>query len=119
MRKKSLETILVLVLACIVCHLIFKQRYWLIVGLCLGLVGVLAPWAAEMIHWAWNKLALALGFVSGRLILIMVFYVFLFPISLLSRLFRKNEAVRLKKNAGTYYTERNIVYTKESMEHPW
>lgn len=119
MPGKSTQTILVLVIACVVGYLAYPHRYLLTVAVILGLIGVFFPYLTEKIHWAWMKLGHALGFVTSRVILIVIFFVFLFPIAVCARLFRRKEAVRLNKQASTYLKDRNFLYTRESMENPW
>lgn len=119
MPGKSTQTILVLVLACVVGYFLRPHKYFLTAALLLGLTGVFLPWVADKIHWAWMKLGHALGFVSSRVILTIIFFFFLFPLSLCARLFRRKEALGLSKRPDTYLKDRNFQYTRESMENPW
>lgn len=119
MARKSTATILVLVVACIIGYLVFKQKYLLTTALLLGLTGVLVPALAEGIHWAWMKLGEGLGYLTSRIILVLVFFLLLYPLALAAKLFRRKDIIKMKKEAGSYFRERNFVYTKESMENTW
>ena len=117
-RNKTYQTILVLILALGVWYWFSKNQYLLIAAGVLAVIGLLIPALADMIHWAWMKLAEGLGYVMSRVVLTIIFFVILVPLSFISRLFRKN-TMQLKKGGDSYYKQRNFTYTKESMENLW
>lgn len=123
-RKKHLETILVLVLALGIFYWFSHVKrpelgkYLLLSALILGLIGVFIPVLADKIHWLWMKLAHVMGWVMSKVILTLVFFVFLFPMALLMRAFGKTN-VKLKSDGNSYYKERNFLYDKDSLEHVW
>ncbi len=110
---------LVLVTTSIVLYLIFRRSYILVAGLVLGAVGVFSPVLGGVIHRAWTGLSHVLGFVMGRIMLGIVYFLFLVPLSLIARVFRKKGAMKLSQSGSSYFTERTVTYTKETMEHPW
>jgi hypothetical protein len=118
-REKVLETILVLMVALGVFYWIFKESYLLIAAGVLGVIGIFIPYLAEKIHWAWMKLAHALGYVMNKVLLTLVYCIFLLPLSLLQKAFGKKTGIRLKPGSTSYFTERNFTYTKDSMENVW
>lgn len=118
-KSKVLETILVLVLACGVFYWFSKNNYLLLAAAIIGGVGLFIPAAARGIHWAWMKLAQGMGYVMSKVILSIVFFVFMIPIAALSRLFTKNKTVQMKAGAPSYFKERNFTYNKESLENVW
>src|SRR5688572_5671366 len=118
-RIKVLETILVLVLACGVIYWWFGKNHWFLLAAgIIGVIGLFIPFVAEKIHWAWMKLAEGMGYVMSKVILTIVFVVFLVPISLVSKLFRKR-SVAIKQEGNSYFKERNFTYNKESLENVW
>lgn len=123
-RQKHLETILVLVLALVIFYWLKHvkspetAKYILLAAVVVGLIGVFIPALADKIHWAWMKLAHAMGWVMSKVILTLVFFVFLLPMALAKRFFGK-PSVQMKAGAKSYYKERNFVYTKESLENVW
>lgn len=119
-RIKVLETILILVLACVVIYWWFgKNPYSLLAAGIIGLLGLFIPFLAEKIHWAWMKLAEGLGYVMGKLILTIVFLVFLVPVSAISKLFRKRTVDIRQREGASYFKDRNFTYNKESLENVW
>jgi hypothetical protein len=123
-RVKTLETILVLVLALVVFYFIFRNKNpevarWLLIGsLVIGGIGLFIPWVADKIHWAWMKLAHGMGYVMSRVILTLIFFLVVLPMSIFQKLAKKN-AIKLKPQGNTYYTDRSFTYTKESLENVW
>src|SRR5687768_2320635 len=107
-RSKHLETILVLVLALLVCYFIFDNTIWIKIAVALGAIGVFIPFLAEKIHWLWMKLAHVLGYVMSRVLLTLIFFLFLVPLAFFSKLAGKN-SVQLKRKTSSYFTDRNFT----------
>ncbi len=117
-KKKSTETILVLVLAGIVLYWLFGKKYLLTIAFVLGVIGVFIPFLAIQIHWAWHKIGHLMGYITGKILLSIVFFIILYPLSAVSKLFRKN-AFQAKPGSSSYFKDRNMEYTKETMENIW
>ena len=89
------------------------------VAFAIGLVSVLLPVAARWIEWSWLKLAMILGWINSRILLTVVYFIFLLPLAWVSRLFTK-DPLRLKRsNTTSLYTVRNHQYRKEDLENIW
>jgi Saxitoxin biosynthesis operon protein SxtJ len=84
----------------------------------IGLVCLLSSYVTEKIHWLWMKISHVLGFVMSKVILSIVFFLFLTPIAILSKLSRK-DLLQLKRADRTYYAERNHLYVKDDLENVW
>lgn len=79
---------------------------WLIAGVVVGLVAIIAPGALTPFNKAWMKLGDLMGKVVSPLVLGVIFFVLITPIGLVSRLFGRDE-LRLKKtNASSYWINR-------------
>ena len=121
-REKEIETILTICVALVVVFLLSKQhhKYWLTLSVVFGFIGMFSTWLTSKIAWAWMKLSEGMGAVTGRIILSVVFFVFLVPIAALSRLFKGNSSLLLKKPAGsTYYHTRNHKFEAKDLENTW
>ena len=117
-RSKHLETILVLVLALLVCYFISHNTLYIKIALALGAIGVFIPFLAGKIHWLWMKLAHVLGYIMSRVLLTLIYFLFVVPLAFFSKLAGKN-TVQLKRKNSSYFKERNFTYTKESLENVW
>ncbi len=121
-REKELETILVLCVALVVIFFATKQKYtyYLTASVVLGVIGMFSNYLTSKISWAWLKFGEMIGAVMSKVILSTVFFLFLFPIALLSRLFSKNNSLQLKKSAGdSYYFTRNHKYEAQDLKNVW
>ncbi|MBK9731906.1 MAG: hypothetical protein IPO83_11585 [Chitinophagaceae bacterium] len=101
-------------------HFIFKVNYLDYAALAILVATLLSYSLASMLSKAWMKLAEAIGYVNSRIILSLIFFLFLFPVSVVYRLFNKDK-LGLKKQAAakTYYTERNHEYQAGDLENNW
>ena len=118
-KTKILESILAITTGLVVIGLIFEIRILFTIGACVGICGLLIPPLARFIAFLWMKLAVILGYINSRILLSIVFYIFLFPIAMLSRLFSKDPLQLRPKKSGSYFSERNHQYVAEDFNHPW
>lgn len=125
-RETVLETVGVLALACLVAgHLLRHRplagRGFLAAAAVLLALGLFVKPAARAIARAWLTLAEVLGAVNSRLLLGLIFYLFLTPIALLARLTR-GDFLHLKRRAGpgrSYWQVRGHDYTAEDIAKLW
>lgn len=117
-REKMLETILVLIMACIVFSWLLKNYFFLIAAFVIGFIGLFIPSLGDKIHWFWKKLSHVLGTIMNGIVLLLIYIAILLPLAFLSRAFGKL-AIQLKSGGRSYFRERNFRYTKESMEKMW
>ena len=113
------KNILVIVTGLLAIALIFKITWLSIVAVSIGAVSVFIPSAAKAIEWAWLKLALGLGWVNSRVLLSIIYFIFLMPLAWVSRLFTKDPLTLRKKKTSTLFVERNHLYTKKDLENIW
>ncbi|MEP7127328.1 MAG: SxtJ family membrane protein [Chitinophagales bacterium] len=101
-------------------HFIFKVSYIDYAALAILVMALLSYSLASMLSKGWMKFAEALGFINSKIILSAIFFLFLFPVAMVYRLFNKDK-LRLKKQAAakTYYTERNHEYQAGDLENSW
>jgi O-antigen ligase len=118
MKDKHLGTILIFVMVLIILFLVNSNVKVLYIALALGAIAVLIPALSRKIHDVWMKFAELIGLVMNKVILSVVFFVFLVPVAFLSRLFRKNP-FRNKKDTTSYFSDRNFTYNKKSLEQLW
>jgi hypothetical protein len=117
-ESEKLKSILVIVLGFMVLYFVFKAKALLYVSAGVGIISLIIPAAGDGILWLWEKIALVLGWINTRILLTVVFYVFLFPIALLFRLSTKN-VLQLKDTDSSVFNTRNHKYTKEDLEDIW
>ncbi|MCX5814197.1 MAG: hypothetical protein NT178_16880 [Proteobacteria bacterium] len=117
----ALETMAVLALVSIAAGLFFKLNALLYIALCLLFIGIFLKGLSIRITHAWLKFSAILGGISTRVVLTVIYFVFLTPIAFLYRVFH-GDFISLKRQdaAGTtYWNERNHDYTPMDFENPW
>lgn len=115
----SKSTILVICMGFLVIFLATKGKWALYTSLGVGVVALASSYMSQKIEWGWNKLAEVLGYIVPSILLSIVFFVFLLPISLLSKIFKK-DTLMLSKKYKTYFIDTSTrVVTKKSFENTW
>lgn len=112
---------LVIVTGLVVLSFIFKSisMYFLYAAGIVGVLCVFVPLFGDLLVKGWFKLAEGLGWFNSRVILGIMFYVFLWPISMLYRLTTKNPMGIKRPDTNSVYAERNHLYEKKDLEKIW
>jgi hypothetical protein len=71
------------------------------------------------IHNSWMLLSKILGWISSHIILSILFYLFLTPISLLRKLMGRQDMKLLAKGKNSVFYQRNHVYNSKDFLNPW
>lgn len=117
-KDTSKSTILVISMGFLILYLLFLWQWAVFVSLTVGVIGIVSIYLSKKIEWGWMKLAKFMGYIVPNLLLIIVFFLFLYPISLLSKLFIK-DPLMLSKKYKTYFIDINKEIDKESFEKIW
>lgn len=125
MKESNTKVILVMVVGflLIATYLNWKTEYTdaarILFYVALGIgVASFSPPLERLVVWIWGKIAMVLGWINTKIILSVVFFIFLTPFGILSRIFSKN-ALQLKQSSKTTFVERNHTYTKKDLENIW
>jgi hypothetical protein len=114
-----LKTILVLVLAALIFHFIWEVKWllWFATGL---LVLTLKPNPlANLIARLWMKLSKLIGNVMSKVILSLVFFLFLTPIAIFYRLFNREMMRSFFDRTSTSKFQKAVVPGRDSYQKPW
>ncbi len=117
-QQKKLESMLVIAAGFVGLWFVYNAKWMLIAAFLVALVGALSVKLTSGITWLWFKLAQILGWVNSKVLLGIVFYLFLFPISFLMKIFSKT-ALILNSGKSSYFSERNHTYKPEDLENIW
>lgn len=83
------------------------------IGLFLIIGGLISPSILKPLNKFWMGLAIVLGFVMSRIILSILFYLVLTPISFLAKIFgKKFMALKFDKSIETYWDKRSVIDKK-------
>jgi hypothetical protein len=119
-NKQNIDkTILTIVLGFLVLNLISKTNWTIYTSLIIGILGLSSEYIAKKITFFWFKIAEILGYIVPNIILSIIFFFFLFPLSVLSKIFSSNNGIRLKNNNASNYVSLNKDFDTESFKNPW
>ena len=116
---------LVIVTGLVVLYFIFRNSvhfnavYLLYAAAIIGVLCVAFVSVGDLIVKGWYKIAEGLGWVNSRVILSILFFVFLWPIATLYKLSAKNPLGLKRTDAKSVFTERNHTYTAKDLEKIW
>lgn len=116
--KKSAEALLVIVTGFLVLYLVFQHKAFLYVSLSVGLISVFIKPLGNVIARFWFILGEILGFFVSKIVLTLLFYLFLTPIALVHNLFNK-DVLKTKNRGKTLWSERSHKYASKDFENIW
>lgn len=117
-KDQSKTTVLVICMGFLLIYLKFHWKWSIITSLIVGIIGIVSPFLSRLIDKWWMKLAEVLGRIFPNILLTIVFFVFLLPVALASRLFSK-DPLMLRNNQKSYFIDVNKSMDKKSFENIW
>lgn len=118
-QPQPIETMAVLALAALVLYLWLNHIYLLYAAILLLLTGIFLKPVSEFIHRNWMQLAHVLGKINGVILLGILFFLVLTPLSWVYRLFNKDHLKLKKGESDSYLTQRNHTFTGKDLERMW
>jgi hypothetical protein len=118
-NQDRFKTILVIVTGMLALSWIFDIPLLGKIALVIGAVSIFIPPAARAIEWIWFKIALGLGWINSRILLSVIYFVFLMPIAWLSRLFTNDPLALKKGQRQSLFVTRDHLYTGRDLENIW
>jgi len=88
--------------------------YFALIGGLLFVSGLIIPKILKPFNKIWMGLAIILGFFMSRIIITVLFYIVITPISIIARLVSKKFIIlKYDKSAKTYWEKRTIIQKKQ------
>ena len=117
---KTLETMGILAAASIFFGLVFRLRGLFSFALAFLVMGLLAKGPAKQVARGWLKFAEVVGGINSRIILTLLFYLFLTPLAFVFRM-THGDFLRLNREerAASYFTVRKHRYGPKDLTNPW
>jgi len=119
MKSNPVKTVLVITVGMLVVYMFTKWQWALYVSLIIGILGVFSSFMAGKIEWVWMKLTWVLSKIIPNVLLSVIFYLFLTPIALLSRVFGQKDQLNLKNNKTSLFNDNKKKFTPDSFEKTW
>ncbi|MCP9767457.1 hypothetical protein EGI22_06005 [Lacihabitans sp. LS3-19] len=97
----------------------FKRIYFIYAALGVGVLSLMFDSVGDWILKGWMKIAEVLGFINTRIIMSLVFFVFLTPFALLQKLFSRSNFLSLKDSEDSVFHTRDHQYKPEDFDNIW
>ncbi len=118
-KTEPIKTVLVITVGMIVLNFVFKQELFLYIALVVGVAGVASNFLAEKINFVWMKLTWILSMIVPNILMSVIFYIFLTPLALFSKLFGAKNKLFLKNTSSSLFRDYEKTFDKSSFEKPW
>lgn len=118
-KTEPVKTMLTITVGFLVVFLLTKINAFLLVALGIGLIGMLSTFLSKQVDFLWMKLTWILGMIVPTILLSLIFFLFLFPLALLSRIFGKKNVMYLKNTNSSLFKDKIKAFDKASFEQPW
>lgn len=118
MKSDIYKNILVIVIGFLILYIILKIDTILYIAAGIGTLCSLVPRFAGWVSRIWMKLASILGWINSRIILTLVYFIFLTPIAFISKIFTK-DPLKIKNQKTSLFTTRDHTYKKQDIENIW
>lgn len=115
MTRKELESILAIVTGLILLHLVHENKAFLIAAFVLSLIGLFSPSLTSKISRVWLQIAEKIGGVVSKVLLSIIFVVFVVP----AKLFSKNKLALKRIVQNSYYRTRDHQYEPADLKNIW
>tara|TARA_B110001452_G_C15235783_1_gene427852 strand:- start:58 stop:426 length:369 start_codon:yes stop_codon:yes gene_type:complete len=118
-KNNPIKTVLTISVGFGIIFLLSDLRWSLYTSLIIGVLGISSNKIGESIDLLWMNLAKVLSFIIPNILLSIIFYLFLFPISVLSKMFRNKDVLQLKDKSKTLWVNTETQNEKKTFEKMW
>lgn len=113
------KTVLTIVIGFLVIYMLTRFTWALWVAIIVGVLGLVSSFLAQKIQDLWMGLSTVLSYIIPPILLAIIFYVLLFPIAVLSRVFGEKDPLQLKKTDKSLFKTVDKKFTKDTFEKTW
>ncbi|MCB0607678.1 MAG: hypothetical protein H6562_08670 [Lewinellaceae bacterium] len=113
--KSPYESVLALLAGMLLWYYFFPNRYLIPGALLFLFLTLLVPATARLVHQGWERLTRAIGAISGKVLLGIIFFIVLTPIAWLFRLF-SGRTITGSRDVESMFITRDHPFGKEDLE---
>ena len=118
-KSNPYKTLLTICTGLAVVFFFSKLSWFLYSTIIIGIFGLSHNKISFVIEKIWFKIAEILGYIIPNILLSLIFYFFLFPIALISKIFNKKDLLKLKTKENSTYVDSNKNFNSSSFKNPW
>lgn len=98
--------------------LVWHSKPALVVATAVGICGMASPTLAAWIHKVWMGLGKAIGFVTSKILLSLIYFLVVFPIGLLAG-YKRKDPLHLKPGRNSIFEPIVAQNTGTDFKKPW
>lgn len=117
--KERYKAQLALVCGFALLYLVFKISFFMFIAISASFIFLFIPFLGNLLLKAWFKFAEILGWVNSRILLSVVFILFVVPLAFVKRIFGGNNPMKAVKQNASFFAERNHKYVPEDLKNLW
>jgi hypothetical protein len=120
-KKQANDAGMALVLILLILGFVFKNDLFFKIAVPVLVINMIVPMFYYPFAILWFSLSNILGAIVSRILLSVIFFVVVSPISLLRKLFGKDSLLlkKFKANSSSVMVARNHLYTSKEIEKPF
>ena len=114
----SKSTMLIISMGLLLFYILFYWEWAIFISFIVGVIGIFSSYLSRKIEWAWMKFAKIFELIVPNVLLSIVFYLLLFPLSILTKLISK-DPLMLSNEYSTYFIDIKKEIDKTSFKKLW
>lgn len=118
-KTNPIKTVLTISIGFGIIFLLTDLNWSIYTSVIVGILGLISNKLAQIIDFLWMKLAKVLSLIIPNILLTIIFYLFLYPISVLSKIFRSKDTLQLKNKKDSVWIDKTQQIEKASFEKLW
>lgn len=117
-KKADYEILLSIVIFILIVYYFTRWDGLLYFAMLLGVIVLLSKNIGGWVTYIWQSILRLLGFINAHILLSVIFFLILFPIASLAKLFGKKNLSK-KLEAASFYKERTHEYGSDDFVNMW
>ena len=118
-KTDSTKILLTISVGFIVIYLITGHNWAIIISLLIGLIGIFSNSLSDIIADLWMKIAWVLSLIIPNILLSIFYFLMLYPVAILSRIFGKKDPLGLSDRENSTFKDKNEEFGKQSFKKTW
>lgn len=113
------KTAITIVAGLLIVHFLAKNNGFLYVAMAISVLTAFSARIAVFIEKIWFKVAELLGSIIPKIMLSIIFFLFLTPIAVFRKIVSRDNLLQLKKGQNSLWIERKKHFSPLDMDKPW
>lgn len=118
-NQNPAKTVLTISVGFGIIFLLTELSWTLYTSMIISFLSIISNKICKFVHYLWMKLAKILGLVLPNVLLSLVYFLLLFPIALLSKIFRRGDTLQLRQKENSFWLNRLDKIEKDSFNKMW